>query len=85
LGGGTVEEWIDVDATTWTAFLSTRPGFVSKQLWLDRETPGRVHAVITWSDEASWKAVPADELAAVDTAMGRWCVPPTCQTFDVAR
>ena len=79
------EGWLDADARHWTAFLSQQAGFVSKQVWIDREQADRIHAVITWTDEASWKAIPADDLARVDDDMGEWVRPLTCRTLDVAR
>ena len=77
--------WLDLDADTWTRFLQRQPGFVSKQVWVDREFVDQVHAVITWTDEASWHAIPSDELAAVDAEMGEWIRPCTLRAFDVGR
>ncbi|MEP1125451.1 MAG: TIGR03792 family protein [Ilumatobacter sp.] len=78
-------EWLDADERIWTTFLRTRPGFVSKQTWTDRAHPDRVHAVIVWVDEASWKAIPSDALAAVDEAMGDWRRPLELHVYDIAR
>ena len=47
------EQWMEVEERTWSRYLEQRPGFVRKQLWLDRDNPGQVHAMITWADEAS--------------------------------
>jgi uncharacterized protein (TIGR03792 family) len=80
-----LEEWLAVDHDTWTRFLETRDGFVSKQVWTDRERPGTVHAVITWRDEAAWESIPTELLDAVDRSMGAWRRAPTCRTFDVVR
>ena len=77
--------WLDADAGIWTPFLSAQPGFVSKQTWTDRTHPDRVHAVIVWTDEASWKAIPAEALAAVDDEMGEWRRPLVEHVFDIAR
>lgn len=77
--------WISADERVWTAFLSRQSGFVSKQVWIDRTDPSLVHTVITWSDEESWKAVPADDLARTDDEMGDWRRPFVERVFDVAR
>lgn len=77
--------WLAVEEQTWSRFLERQTGFVSKQMWVERDQPGAVHAVIVWQDEASWHAIPHDELAAVDQAMGSWMRDPTCRVFDVIR
>lgn len=80
------ESWLAVEEQTWSRFLERQPGFVAKQMWIERDVPGEVFAVITWQDEASWHAIPADELAAVDTSMGAAFLNPTsCRVFDVIR
>ena len=79
------EGWLDADERVWTAFLTEQPGFVSKQTWTDRAQPDRVHAVIVWADEASWKAIPHDALAATDEEMGDWRRPLVERVFDIAR
>lgn len=78
-------EWILADERVWTTFLQRQNGFVSKQVWTDRSDPNLIHAVITWSDEDSWKSIPADELARIDDEMGDWCRPLVMRVFDVAR
>ena len=80
---GELDEWLAVDAQTWTAFLARQDGFVSKQIWTGRDTPCVVHAVITWRDEAAWTSIAPADLAAVDASMGTWLRAPTCHTFDV--
>ncbi len=76
-------EWLEVDARTWTAFLASQRGFMSKQVWVDPERPGAVHVVVTWQDEASWRAIPEVELAAVELSMGAWSRSSTCRVFHV--
>lgn len=77
--------WMPVEEQAWSRFLERQVGFVSKQLWVERDRPNEVHAVITWTDEASWNAIPQEELAAVDASMGKWLRDPTCRIFDVIR
>lgn len=76
------DAWISADHRIWTAFLRRQEGFVDKQVWTDRADPGLVHAVIIWSDEESWKAIPTSELARVDDEMGEWRRPFTERVFD---
>lgn len=77
--------WLEVEERTWSRFLERQPGFVSKQMWVERDHVHLVHAVIVWADEASWQAIPAAELAAIDESMGPWFREPTCRVFDVIR
>lgn len=77
--------WLDADERIWTNFLRAQPGFVSKQTWIDRAQPDRVHAVIVWTDEVSWKSIPSDALAAVDEEMGEWRRPLVEHVYDIAR
>lgn len=78
-------EWLPIEEQTWSRFLERQPGFVSKQMWVERDRPNEVHAVITWQDDASWQAISQDELAAVDDSMGTWWRDATCRVFDVIR
>jgi uncharacterized protein (TIGR03792 family) len=78
-------EWLRVEEETWSRFLEQQPGFVAKQVWIDRENTDHVHCVITWADQASWDAVTADDCARVDAEMGEWFRPCTMRAFDVAR
>jgi len=77
------DQWMAVEQQTWSRFLARQTGFVDKQLWVEREAPDEVHAVIRWSDEASWKAIPGDELAAVDKAMGHFRGNAQLRVYDV--
>ena len=80
------EQWLRVEEETWSRFLEQQPGFVSKQMWVEREQPGTVHAIICWEDQASWDAVPADGQAAVDASMDTWMREArSCRVFDVVR
>lgn len=76
-------DWLAVDERIWTQFLSLQPGFVRKQIWVSRERPYEINAIIQWADEHSWKSIPTHTLAALDAAMGEWWRASTLQTFDV--
>ena len=79
------EAWLAVEESTWSRFLERQRGFIRKQMWVEQGKPDCVHAMICWEDEASWHAIPADELAAVDAAMGVWFRDCTMRVYDVVR
>lgn len=75
--------WMAADAKSWSPFLARQPGFVSKQLWVQRDRPDEIQAIILWESEAQWKAIPQAELEATDALMGDMVRPLVCHTFDV--
>ena len=80
-----LEEWLTVEEQHWSRYLESRPGFISKEMWVDDQDPGRVHAVIRWESMEAWDAVPRAEVAAVDEAMGQWCREATMRAYRVIR
>lgn len=78
-------EWLAVEEQTWSRFLERQPGFVRKQMWVERGDDEHVHAVIWWEAESHWKAIAIDELLSVDRAMGEMCVSNRLRVFDVIR
>jgi uncharacterized protein (TIGR03792 family) len=78
-------EWLDVEERTWSRFLERQPGFVGKQMWIERGDDEHVHALIWWETESQWTAIDAAELAAVDAAMGDLCIEAELRVFDVIR
>lgn len=60
------EKFIAKDAQVWTAMLSGYPGFLSKEVWINPETPTEVVLIIRWQTLEQWKAVPADILVETD-------------------
>ena len=80
-----LEEWLTVEEQHWSRYLESRPGFISKEMWVDDQDPGRVHAVIRWASMEAWDAVPRAEVAAVDEAMGQWCREATMRAYRVIR
>ncbi len=77
--------WMEVEEQAWSRFLERQPGFVRKQLWIDVDDPGCVHAMIEWESMDAWTAIPHHELEAVDASMGPWFRDCTCRTFEVLR
>jgi uncharacterized protein (TIGR03792 family) len=57
------EKFIEKDAEIWTAMLSGYPGFLSKEVWINPETPAEVVIIIRWETLEQWKAIPAKSLA----------------------
>ncbi len=79
------DRWMEVEEVNWSRYLEQRPGFISKQLWVDQSNPGQIHAVITWTDEETWLTVPAEDIVRVDAAMGDLLRNCTMRVFDVIR
>lgn len=80
-----VDEWLEADARHWTRFLERQPGFLGKEMWRPADRHDVVHAVIWWATIEQWKAIPHDELAAVNEAMGEYEREATCASFEVLR
>jgi uncharacterized protein (TIGR03792 family) len=78
-------EWLEVEERVWSRYLETRPGFVRKEMWTSPDDPESIHAVIWWETRDAWKAIAADEVAAVDARMGPWFRPSTCAEYQVVR
>jgi len=60
------EQFIAVDDQIWTSALRSQRGFVAKEVWVDENQPGQVTLITYWSSYALWKAIPSDELEAID-------------------
>lgn len=56
------EKFIQQDAEIWTSMLANYPGFLSKEVWINPETPTEVVLIIRWASLEDWKAVPLDRL-----------------------
>lgn len=69
------DEWLQVEETVWTRFLELQDGFVRKEMWRSTDRNDLLHAVIWWASRDQWKAITADEVAAVDARMGSWFRP----------
>lgn len=79
------EEWLQVEEQHWTRYLERQDGFIRKEMWMSADDPESIHAVIWWSSLEQWKAIPADELAAVEHAMGEHERTATCDTYVLLR
>jgi uncharacterized protein (TIGR03792 family) len=56
------EQFIQQDEAIWTALLSSYPGFLSKEVWINPKSPTEVTCVIHWQSMELWQAIPADVL-----------------------
>jgi uncharacterized protein (TIGR03792 family) len=78
-------EWMAIEEATWSRFLERQVGFVRKQVWVEEDDPDHVHVMIEWESLEQWKAIAAEQLAAVDASMGAWMRDAACRTFRVLR
>lgn len=51
------EQYIQKDEEIWTTALSTYPGFLGKQVWINPNQPDEVVLVIQWESREAWKRV----------------------------
>ena len=69
------EQFIQQDEAIWTASLSTYPGFLGKEVWIEPHAPGQIILTIRWQTREQWKSIPLKDLAAVgqrfSAAMGK--------------
>ncbi|MEN9224701.1 MAG: TIGR03792 family protein [Thermostichus sp. HHBFW_bins_43] len=62
-------EFLEQDARIWGSPLRNHPGFLRKEVWLDKEDPELIHIIIHWSSRADWKAFPPEQVEALDREM----------------
>ena len=60
------EQFIQQDEAIWTAALSTYPGFLGKEVWIEPNAPDRVIYTIRWQTREQWKSIPAKDLANIE-------------------
>lgn len=58
------ETFIQKDSEIWTLMLASCPGFISKEVWIEPETPDQVILIIRWTSREQWKAVSQEQLEA---------------------
>jgi uncharacterized protein (TIGR03792 family) len=79
--------YLALDAEIWTAMLAAQPGFLGKEVWVERDAPDRLHLIIRWTTREAWKAVPAALLADTDrrfaAALGQAIPVERCLDQDV--
>lgn len=60
------EKFIQKDEAIWTASLSTYPGFLGKEVWIEPNEPEEVIFTIRWQTRQQWKSIPAKDLAEIE-------------------
>ncbi len=58
-------EFIRQDRLIWDQFLSQYPGFLAKEIWLDRQNPHRLIVIVRWNSYQEWKAIPSSKIEEV--------------------
>ena len=61
-----VNTFIQLDELIWTTALAKYPGFISKEVWINREVPGDVHTILIWETMEAWKSIPIEALKVID-------------------
>jgi uncharacterized protein (TIGR03792 family) len=57
------EKFIQKDAEIWTSKLASYPGFLSKEVWINPETPTELdHRSFVGQAGKQWQAIPSEEL-----------------------
>ncbi len=60
------EKFIQQDEKIWTASLSTYPGFLGKEVWIEPNAPDKVVFAIRWQTREQWKSVPLKDLVKIE-------------------
>ena len=60
------EEFIARDQKIWTSFLSSVPGFLGKEVWIEPSTPNHVIFIIRWRTREDWQSISDKELKQVN-------------------
>ncbi|BAY22936.1 hypothetical protein NIES2100_27000 [Calothrix sp. NIES-2100] len=71
------ETFLLKDAEIWTTALAEYPGFIGKEVWINPLDSTEIIFVIRWATREQWKAIPLEELEAVEqkftAALGVTC------------
>jgi uncharacterized protein (TIGR03792 family) len=60
------EEFIQQDEKIWTASLSTYPGFLGKEVWIEPNAAGKIIFTIHWQTREQWKSIPVKDLVKIE-------------------
>lgn len=60
------EKFIQKDEEIWTTALSTYPGFLGKEVWIEPDAPNEVICTIRWQTRSEWKSIPVEDLAGIE-------------------
>ena len=65
------EQFIQQDEKIWTASLSTYPGFLGKEVWIEPNAPAKIIFTIRWQTREQWKSIPLQDLAKIEQQFSR--------------
>jgi len=60
------EQFIQEDEKIWTASLSSYPGFLGKEVWIEPNAPAKVIFTIRWQTREQWKSISPKDLAKIE-------------------
>ncbi|MEO1340764.1 MAG: TIGR03792 family protein [Cyanobacteria bacterium J06635_13] len=60
------EQFIQQDEKIWTAALSTYPGFLGKEVWIEPNAPDKIIFAIRWQTREQWKSIPVSDLVKIE-------------------
>lgn len=60
------EKYIQKDEEIWTAFLSTCPGFLGKEVWINPDKPDELILIVRWATREQWKSIPQERLELIE-------------------
>jgi uncharacterized protein (TIGR03792 family) len=60
------EQYVQKDEEIWTAALSTYPGFLGKEVWINPDNLAEVIIVVRWSGFDEWYSISPEELEQVE-------------------
>ncbi|HEY9656817.1 MAG TPA: TIGR03792 family protein, partial [Allocoleopsis sp.] len=55
-------QFIEQDAAIWTPVLASYPGFQSKEIWTNPDSPNELVIVTHWTSFDQWQAIPQEVL-----------------------
>ena len=65
------EQFVRQDEKIWTDALSTYPGFLGKEVWIEPNASDRVIFVIRWQTREQWKSIPLEDLAKIERSFAK--------------
>ena len=68
---GMEDFWVKKDTEIWSAALETCPGFLGKEIWLNRDVPGQIVVIIYWQSYDAWQSLDRQWVMDVEERMTR--------------
>ncbi|MEM7581192.1 MAG: TIGR03792 family protein [Mastigocoleus sp.] len=68
------EEFIQKDDEIWTTAISSYPGYLGKEVWINPIDKNEIVMIIKWKTTEQWKSISAEELVEIsqkfDSSLG---------------